>query len=420
MQQALFIGDMYNTEKYFIDLTSKYVNSPGSDKTVGESAMPYEIPYENVDKQRLIELVKIHHLSALIYTVADEKVMDADLYNMLQKGYFFGISKYNSRNMVFLKMLQLFEVNRIDSVVVKGCFINRYYPEVEVRSMSDIDILIKVDSKSLAKKVLTDAGFEYVPEESEESVLVFNYCGVNIEVHSNLVSEGCLINGYDFNEYFSNPFEHTVKSDIRLNGIESEHAFYLEDTYNLVYMVYHIAKHFYQSGCGVRMLLDLPLFIKKANVNYERFVADVKKIRLYDFSVSLFAVCREWYAMDSVFPKKKCDENVLDFIINGGVYGFYKRNTTANKINHISNLDGKKPSYVLGIIKWAFPSPKLMRQYSGWYRKKPAIFLPLAYVERMIRNVKERGGLSKVVGSVLHGKKDLSERNVILESVGLK
>ena len=61
-----------------------------------------------------------------------------------------------------------------------------------------------------------------------------------------------------------------------------------------------------------------------------------------------------------------------------------------------------------------------MRDYSVWYRNKPAILLPVAYAERMVRNIKARGGLVKVVKNIAVGKKDLNEKDIILKSVGLK
>ena len=408
---------MNNSEKYFINLINKYINSSQDEENLKNV---YDVPYESVDVERLSELIKIHRISALIYTVIDKNIIDADLNDRLQRGFFTGIARYHNRNKVYFKMLELFEENGIDSIVVKGCFINRFYPQPEVRSMSDIDILIRSTDTDKVKTLLCKSDFEYCPEDSEENVNAFKCHGVNIEVHNGLVSEGCVINGYDFKEYFSDPFEHIEKSGIELTGGVSEHVYYLEDTYNLIYMIFHVAKHFYHSGCGVRMIMDFPFFINNANIDYDRFISDLKMTKLYDFSVALFSICREWFGMESKTGSAEVNEEVMDFIINGGVYGFYKRNTAANKIEYMSNGDGKESSYSKGVLKWAFPSPKKMRDYSVWYRNKPAILLPVAYAERMVRNIKARGGLVKVVKNIAVGKKDLNEKDIILKSVGLK
>lgn len=61
-----------------------------------------------------------------------------------------------------------------------------------------------------------------------------------------------------------------------------------------------------------------------------------------------------------------------------------------------------------------------MREHSDWFKDKPAILLPVAYVERFIRNARERGGVMKWLKAIKKGKKKRDSHNNILEIMGLE
>ena len=74
---------------------------------------------------------------------------------------------------------QLFEVERIESIfkaksieymLLKGAELKFIYPKSEMRSMSDIDILIKLEQYSEIKTIMQELGYEHVVESDHELI----------------------------------------------------------------------------------------------------------------------------------------------------------------------------------------------------------------------------------------------------------
>lgn len=61
-----------------------------------------------------------------------------------------------------------------------------------------------------------------------------------------------------------------------------------------------------------------------------------------------------------------------------------------------------------------------MKEHSLWFKDKSPLLLPVAYVERYVRNVKKRGGAVKWIKGIFRGKNENSNQRKILNIMRLK
>lgn len=398
---------MNNTDRVFVEILGNYINGIKCD----------ELDFSNIDMERFNELARIHKLSGVYYSCIKDMNVDQKIIQSLEMGFYAQLALYQRRNMVQHMLKELFDNNDIDHIWIKGSQIANMYPNPELRTMSDLDIVIEEKNREKFHRLILNKGAKYKMEDSDETVRVYRIYDVNLEIHTNLVSPKNWINGVDFGEYFSDVFSHKVS----VGGC----SYVLEEEYNIIYSIFHIAKHFYGNGCGIRMVLDLPVLIRNSeNLNWVDLWKELDSIKLKGFAGRIFMLCDEWFGESGVKYNSKFSfanrEMLEDYIISGGVYGFEGRNTDAVKIKHQGSRKNGGYSYFRGLISWAFPSYKEMRQCSLWFHDKPAIFLPVAYIERFIRNAKERGGIIKWGKSIASGRKELDEKETILNMMDLR
>ena len=136
-----------------------------------------------------------------------------------------------------------FERKGIDYMPLKGSVYKTIYPETYMRSMGDIDILIREEKKDEIISEMEDIGFSFIKESDHE--LVFEDLGViTIELHKRLIPSYNL----DFDKYYSDPWRFAAKND--------GHRFAMTDEDFFVYAFTHFAKHYRDRGAGIKYVVD--------------------------------------------------------------------------------------------------------------------------------------------------------------------
>ena len=228
--------------------------------------------------------------------------------------------------------------------------------------------------------------------------------GVTIELQNNLAYEKNLSGEVDYEDYFNDLINKRVL-DGKISVIEPLHSF--------VYNIYHMAQHFYYTGCGVRMIIDIAVMIKhfENEFDWDEIIQVLKSLKLYEFATNVFNIIGKWFGIkvpNDKIEKREVLEECEQYFINAGIFG------RANINSDVGNIR-KNDSY----LKWAFPSYSHMRQYNDWFKNKPAVLLPLAYVLRITKGMRERGGMVKGVSVVGQTKKDYDKHKKIVEQMGL-
>ncbi|MCR5837542.1 MAG: nucleotidyltransferase family protein [Lachnospiraceae bacterium] len=397
---------MTYTENKFIEIISNYING----------IKEIDILPEEIDTKRMKELFKIHRLMGIGYSYLKDYEIEGDLIPSLESGFFSEVTQYQRRQFVFQRIKEILTKQSIKHVCFKGSYLGNYYPVKELRTMSDLDIYIAPADRDRGRKILIEKGADPMEKVSDSTVDVYNFHSINIEVHNNLVSDGIWMNGVNFEEYYKNIFD---KCELMENC-----TYKINDNDHLVYLIFHAAKHFYESGIGVRMLMDFPIIVRNSDhIDWDYVWQELEKIKLDAFASKIFIICGKIFGEFGVCYKNKPEfeqaDRMIKFIIDGGVYGFSNKSGDVRRLrNKSATKDGKQNLFV-GTIRMLFPSSKEMRRISEWYANKPAILLPVAYAGRIIVNIKERGGLFKVLKSAPEVYNDSADKSDILKIMNL-
>ncbi len=392
---------MNYTERAYIKLISGGINNEKAD-----------VEFAKVDTAELINLCKIHNNAGLVFLGLKntEDVPEKEL-EVFEKGFGRDILLHAKRSTVMKMITDKLNEENIKHIIMKGLSIARLYPREELRTMGDIDFLVTEENMERVHKIMNRMNAKFYYEGSDTHVMVFDLNKINIEIHSRIAFGENLSGRYDIENYFCNAFD---------NAEQIENCTYiLTPEYNMIYVLYHTAKHFYNGGCGVRMITDLAVMVRAYGkmIHWEWIWSQLESIGLKQFAQKIFAVCNAWFDISVPGEKGKFKEieTIEEYIISGGTFGHKNVDGDTSRIRKI-----KSKNYVISMLKWAFPSCKKMKEHSEWFKDKPAVLLPAAYVERFVRNARERGGIVNWLKLLYAGKNKSNMHDAILKIMELK
>lgn len=405
---------MNNSRTYFISLIKAFV----------KNEQPPE-PY-NINWTELYSLASIHNVGAVIYIEAEklENKPDAEILTKL-KTYFYSICLRSAKlDMAAAEITEMFAKHNIKFAFIKGAYIRDFYPAKEMRSMGDIDLLIRDEDRQRSHELLLKSNYKYSTYSSFKYVWSYAKDGVELEIHSKLIYNN-MYNKKMENDDLMSYFERNTFD----NFIETQQGCKLKDEFHFLYIVVHMAKHFSQGGIGIRMLLDLPFFVNGcADMDWEYIWLELKKLELDKFAENIFAICNKWFdvSIDGKAYEIENDfyEKLSEMIINGGVFGFYNKESNSDKVlrNYVIGKNAFTDFFkrAWAFILYIFPSCKDMRLRSVWFYDKPSVLLPAAWIKRWTDYLKARK-LSAFVGfgNAVKGTKIAKEEYLFFKKLGL-
>lgn len=272
-------------------------------------------------------------------------------------------------NKIKLLLNELDEKN-ISVVMLKGSVYRELYPIPELRTMGDVDLIIKKDQVDEFARILKSYNFERKVDQGhlEED-------GYEFESLENLPGIEAF---FSLREDFRDNFDPKYQEDT-LPYKEFKNIVKLSPLSATVHHIAHFAKHFYTSGAGVRFLSDLYLLlVNHTKEERIKLVEEIKKLNLFKFfSVSVCTLVKYFgYAPD--FDYQNLNDNVeafIDYLTRDSVYG--------NKENSgIVKRELKKRGKFGIIMRTAFPDVEfLCTKYP--YFKNHKWLLPIAWIRHV-------------------------------------
>ena len=157
-----------------------------------------------------------------------------------------------------LDILQKMEHAGIPTLLFKGIDVARYYKNPECRVSADTDIYVRPEDEERAARFLEGEGFEMKKRPSDSNHAVGSHPTIGrVELHIKFISDefsGILLKDWSVDE---NAFTNCVKQ--QLSGRE---YYALEPCDNLIYLTFHMLKHFLYGGISLRMMMDNALYSK--------------------------------------------------------------------------------------------------------------------------------------------------------------
>lgn len=267
---------------------------------------------------------------------------------------------------------ECFEKNGIINQPLKGACMKFIYPSPEMREMSDVDIWINEKSFELAKEKLKERGYSLERSVKHHDI----YCKqpyMVLEAHRAIYDKTV---DKKQAEYFS-----IFSRAVLRPGCKYTYDFNIDDFY--IYMIAHMAKHFYVRGCGIRNLVDIYVYLNRFGneMNREYLTKEFKKLHLDSFVIH----CEK---LVDVWMNEKNDEefydNLFDYMVSGGIYG-KDENGIWHKFSEKMQEDKKISRFRLKMW-YTFPPLSYMSEYYPWLEKMP-VLLPIAWEIRAFRGI---------------------------------
>ena len=269
-----------------------------------------------------------HEISALIYSsiygIKSLEGLSREELNQWKKSTFFtGVGQISHYNQVG-KLLEKFNEENIDVIVLKGLVVRDLYPKPEFRTMGDSDVLVHEEDLERVTELLQELGYKLEECEDEHGAhLVFSHEKYRpVEVHWTLVNDDYFIGTKEFEkDIWKNSMKiKIVKAEVLSLGWEDL----------ALHLCLHMAVHIVCGGFGLRQLCDLVLLVEQKGdeINWESFMFKAIECGAEKFILAIFKCCEELFNIEipmeisnSGSVENELVEDLIQNIFNSGVFG---------------------------------------------------------------------------------------------------
>ncbi|MBE6985789.1 MAG: hypothetical protein E7434_09345 [Ruminococcaceae bacterium] len=300
-------------------------------------------------------------------------------------------------------LCEAFSEAGIDHAPLKGVLIKQYYPVESMRSMADIDILIRKNQYHKIEPIMKQLGYTFEVESDHE----YNWRKghVHAELHK------CLVPSYN-KDYYS-----YYKEGWQLFHPTERSCYAMRDEDLFIYLFTHYTKHFRDGGIGIKHLTDLWVFRRaKPKLDEAYILQELKKLRLDEFYGNVMQTAAFWFDDG---PQSEMAERMTREIISCGAYGKADAQRKAEALRNAPQ--DSKHSKLRWTLKKIFLPYKNMCQKYPFLRYLPFL-LPIMWVVRWVTAVFFK---PKKLKKDIEQAKNMSQASVdeyrrYLESMGLR
>lgn len=334
----------------------------------------------NGDWKKLIQLADIHSVTGILgymmMQYPDES--NARYAQLMRKQYLQTIGVFSQREEKMKKLINLLNENGIAHLLFKGFVVKDYYPIPELRSYGDIDFLIHMEDRKKCDELMVKEGFE--KKTDWEPVYSYLRDLEYYEIHTD-VMEVEVSDNADYIGYYKQVWEHARLVD----GCTWE----LSPEFHFLYLITHIAKHISHSGAGIRMYMDIAVFIhhfgNKPDWSYIQ--KELEKLVLSNFANMVLTVVQEYFGVVSPIPLRKVDSQILEdfmeFTMDDGTFGNFGRDSGLINLKKQDRNEEKVSRGRTFLHRLFPPAANLEARYT--YLQGRYWLLPVAWIHRFFR-----------------------------------
>ena len=357
-----------------------------------------------INLEKTLKLAQEHSVLELVL-VALRKCRNGDASGVLSREQLLSLRQAISVNSVkkqaILALISEMEASGIPVLIMKGYAVGEFYGYPECRVSTDTDLLIRPEDEQKSCAFLEAKGFSIKPRWSNGHHATthhefYGFVELHVRLYDELIEEVWF--GRDRSSGFVQDEPQTVNSCV---GVY--HTLGVTD--HLLFLALHMVKHFILSGIGIRMILDLAIYISanRENIDFDRFWGTVYALK-YDQLIQ----CILWAAvkycgfdqdsfpgLDMSFEFSPKVEQVLTDLESGGFLG--ERTRTESKAvwmeynRQIIMQDKGKFGYtaymlwckVKSYLRTLFPSRQQLAVYYPYVLQKTWL-IPYAWMHRFL------------------------------------
>lgn len=288
----------------------------------------------------------------------------------------------------------------IEFVCLKGAVLRELYPDPNVRTSCDIDVLIREEDLTKAAKTLeSELGYLVSSKKDYHDLSLYSKSGVHLELHFSLKE-----NLKNVDKLLERAWEYVSPKE---NG---KFARILDAEFFVFYHLAHMAYHFLHGGCGIKPFLDLYIIRKNMPYNEDRVIEYCRECGIEKFYSSVLDLVCVWFENKAHTGVTKQMES---YVISGGVYGSFE-----NRIAVQQSVKGGKGGYLFSKI---FVSYDVLKAHYPILEKRRWL-MPVMQVRRWFRLI-FCGHSKRVVKELKQNSKasqqDIELTKTFLDNIGL-
>lgn len=371
-------------------------------------------PANEINWDALMTCARIHNVTGIIgymgkkYPICQDPQRNATFRSFCLST----VALYSRRHMMAQQLIQKLEEASIDHILMKGFVLRDHYPVPELRTFSDIDLVIRPEDRAKTHALMLSLG--YAVKDDWEPVYGYYRNDEYYEIHTQIM-EIDVSDKADYRGYFADAWKHAVPA--------SPHSFRFTPEFHFLYMLTHIAKHIHQCGAGIRMHLDVAAFIQRHGnaLDWNWIKSQLHDLKLYDFASVLLGAAERWFGIKCAVQLAPVPEEVLDhfteFTLEAGIFGHHNRD---NALSQIKNADEDAPaSRAKLLVRMAFPKAESIQARYTYLQDKPWL-LPAAWVHRMIKNRSSTKKQLQNAQQIIHADTaEVSRLKRLMKDIGL-
>ena len=299
-----------------------------------------------------------------------------------------------------------FEKNGIDYMLLKGARLKKSYPKSEMRSMGDIDILIKLEQYAKIKQIMNELG--YFEKQESDHELIWEKENLVVELHKRVIPSY----NKDYFAYFEDGWKFAVATE---EG--KKHSYLMNKNDEFIYLFIHFCKHFRDSGVGIKHLIDLWHYRQiNADLDEIYILEKLKELKVDEFYQNVLRT------IDCLFNEKDSDEKVeliTDVIFCEGKFNASQARVLSASLKKFKQGENVKKQKIKRCFNSIFVPFKVM---CGQYRflKKAPFLLPFMWVFHLFKRLFTKGRLKKYNREIAEiNKENVSKYQRYLNCVGL-
>lgn len=320
-------------------------------------------------------------------------IIPQELYKQLHNDFIARCGVQYRRYALMHEVLKKLNEKGVETCILKGESVSRYYHTPIARISGDFDILINPKKLDLCLGVLRENGLKTgeIVYESHQIECVHPVIGlveIHIMMYGKKTEDVCFNNEVKYNEPYIN--------------VESEDGTIYQTlgiTDNFLYLLLHFMKHFLSAGVGIRQLFDVLIYVEKNYnlIDWERANKSISNLGFKKMFDCMIAIGVKYFMFpENLIKVQDADEALVDKIFDdmmlGGVFGhndakrngFYDLylNERCKKIKNKSYEAYKNKRK----LKRLFPNREFM-SVNFPYVTKSKLLLPVAWIHRILKGI---------------------------------
>lgn len=367
---------------------------------------------EDVNWGALFNLSIAHQVSAIVYKQC-KTFIPKEFERKFKLDYSAALFYYENRVRDVSAIKSAFDNAGIPFFTIKGLDVAGYYPVAALRTMGDCDIVVNKEDTEKAISLLRTLGF-VESEEDYPNAWTCHKDGRSYELHDVLVTE--LEYKKDSQISYFNNFAEYFK-----NG-------QLDRSFNFIFLLSHLRKHFSNVGAGIRMFADIAVIAKNdPGLEWDKIEQKLKELELDAFAHACYSIIEKWFDVTVPVDFARLSDAdmkiIFDKVMDNGIFG-YADAENRHGYDRNSFVMSKFPIWIkrIGIFfKRTFLNYNELKVYPGCeYLNGRPYLLPVAWIHRFVILLKHKdtSTAGETMKAVFMPKKEIQKQKEILEIMG--